>query len=629
MIATASPKANLASTARKLSITIRPTRHRESMMPHAIRRAFRAAPPSIPAVVFVIVAVLVPIGLQQPLLNSDGDLARHLRHGRYMLEHGGLIRADPFSYTRPGAPFVGFEYGSQVLYSLAERLGGLPGVAILAGLLVGLTYALLARFLLKRGVDPLLAYLTTVMAALAGAGHWLARPHLFSFVAVMLLLELLERAPRKPFLPFAALFAIWANIHGGFVYGWILTGLYLAGSIGELLLGSDRAEWAARARYYTLALLTAVGATLLTPHGIALHRHLIEFLGKRFLFDNTAEFTSPDFHEVGAKLFLGTLLISIAALSVKGNRPSLPRLLVILAGAAMALIAVRNMALFGLTALSLLALHMDDAWRRVPDFRGVRGRFEATAGTAATLIWTVPAVLLLLALALGHGRVGSLQLIENRFDPTVFPVAAVRQARNEHLQGRLFSDFAWGGYVDYAWPEQKIFIDGGTDFFGEELFREYSKIIRMRPGWRQLLAKWDISLLLLPRESSLTHELARDGRWRTWYCDSLAVILHRSVAPATISPAQADSVDQAFEACGKGDSASVSILRSQKQLPPRLPTGSWRGPRLAHAPGVAFLHVAVRSHHQNEPRMDHVMARPPLVVRRRAATLGPNARSQS
>src|SRR5215218_5773610 len=84
----------------------------------------RLRPPSIPAVVFGLLAVVVPIALQTPLLNSDGDLARHLRHGRYMLEHGGLIRMDPFSFTRPGAPFVGFEYGSQLLYALAERLGG-------------------------------------------------------------------------------------------------------------------------------------------------------------------------------------------------------------------------------------------------------------------------------------------------------------------------------------------------------------------------------------------------------------------------------------------------------------------------------------------------------------------------
>jgi hypothetical protein len=518
-------------------------------MPHPLRRVFRAGPPSIPAILFITLAVLVPIVLQQPMLNSDGDLARHLRHGRYMLEHGGLIRTDPFSYTRGGAPFVGFEYGSQVIYALAERLGGVAGVAILAGLLIGLTYALLARFLLRRGVDPLLAYVTAILAALVGAGHWLARPHLFTFVAVMLLMELLERAPSKPLLRFAALFGIWANIHGGFVYGWILIGLYLVGSVGEVLLGGERSAWTARARYYATALVVAVGATALNPRGLALHRHLFDHLNQQYLFDHTAEFTSPNFHEGGAKLFLWALLICIAALSLKRTRPTLPRLLVICAGTAFALTASRNISLFGLTVLPLLALHMDQAWRRLPDPRGIRARFEATTGRSATVIWSLPAAALMLALAVGHGRAGSAQLVDDRFDPTVFPIAAVRQARGAHLEGRLFTEFEWGGYVDYAWPEQKIFIDGGTDFFGEDLLRQYATIKGLDPGWRDLVRKWNISLMVLRRRSSLAHELLRDGRWHLWYCDSLGVVLRRSDSITAMTPATADSAEHTIEAC--------------------------------------------------------------------------------
>ena len=167
--------------------------------------------------------MLVPLALQKPMLNSDGDLARHLRHGQYMLEHGELIRADPFSFTRPGAPFIGFEYGSQLLYALAERVGGLPAVAILAGLLIALTYALLTGFLLSHRVDPLLACVTVALAIALGAEHWTARPHLFSSLAVVILLAMLERGSRRgAALTTALLFVVWANLHGGFVYGWIL-----------------------------------------------------------------------------------------------------------------------------------------------------------------------------------------------------------------------------------------------------------------------------------------------------------------------------------------------------------------------------------------------------------------------
>jgi hypothetical protein len=518
---------------------------------------WRFPPPSIPALVFGILALAVPILLQKPMLNSDGDLARHLRHGHYMLEVRDLIRSDPFSFTRPGAPFIGFEYGSQLLYALAERIGGLPGIAILAGLLIALTYMLLTRFLLRRGVDPLLACLTVALAIALGADHWTARPHLFSSLAVVVLLSMLEGGTRRPALAGAVLFVIWANLHGGFVYGWILIALYLAGSVGELLWGTDRGVWLERVRFYGTILMTAVVATLLNPHGLELHRHLLGFFGKPFLRDNTAEFASPDFHEPGGKVFLAVLLLSLVSLTLHRRRPTLPRLLVISAGIAFALISLRNIPLFGLTGLPILALHLNELWRRLPDAGGVRSRFEITSRSTATVPWALTVGLFLVMLALGRGRIGTLQLIRDEFDETVFPVAAVGQGRNLGLTGRLYHEFAWGGYLLYAWPEQKIYIDGGTDFFGEDLFREYSMIKQMEPGWRDRLVRQEVSLLLLRRESPLSHEVARDGAWSVWYCDSLAVLFRRSEASGARTRLEADKAEHELNACAERASTAL------------------------------------------------------------------------
>jgi hypothetical protein len=506
---------------------------------------------------------MVPVGLQVPVLNSDGDLARHLGHGRYMLEHGELIRHDPFSFTRPGESFVGFEYGSQLLYSLAERLAGLPAVAILAGVLIGTAYALLTRLLLKLGVDPLLTAVTVAVAVVLGIGHWTARPHLFSYVAVVLLLDLLERRPRPGVPLTAALFILWANIHGGFLYGWILIGLYLAGSAAELLWGGDRLVCRERARYYAGMLASATLVTLINPYGLELHRHLFGFFGKPFLLNNTAEFSSPDFHEPGGKLFLVALLLCLASLAFSARRPTMPRLFVICAGLGFALIAVRNVPLFGLTAVPLLALHLDYAWRRLPDPRGVRHRFATTAGRTSTSPWIGLVLILACLLAGARGKVGTRRLIADHFDPTIFPVAAVQRARDERLQGRLFSEFTWGGYVGYAWPEQKIFIDGGTDFFGEDLFREYSEIKRLSPGWRRLLEKWNISLMLLNRQSSLAHELARDSHWGLWYCDSLAVVLQRpDRAKSSAARSDPDSSEAQLDTCWTRRGSRQDSVRS-------------------------------------------------------------------
>jgi hypothetical protein len=524
----------------------------------ALRTSSRSVAPSIPAIVFILLATLVPIALQKPMLNSDGDLARHLRHGQYMLEHGELIRADPFSFTRPGAPFVGFEYGSQLLYALAERVGGLPAVAILAGLLIALTYALLTSFLLNRRVDPLLACVTIALAIALGAEHWTARPHLFSSLAVVILLGMLERGSRKgAALRTAVLFVMWANLHGGFVYGWILIALYLGGSLGELIWGTDRSVWTERVRYYGMMLISAGVATLLNPHGLELHRHLLGFFRKPFLRDNTAEFASPNFHEPGGQVFLAVLLVCLISLTLHRRRPTLPRLFVICAGIVFALISVRNIPLFGLTALPVLALHLDELWRRLPDPRGVRERFETTARSTATVPWMIPAVLLMVVLALVRGRLGSGQLIRDEFDATVFPVAAVSRARDHELKGRLYHEFAWGGYLLYAWPQQRIYIDGGTDFFGEDLFREYSMIKGMEPGWRDRLRAHDISLLLIRRESPLSHQLARDGTWTIWYCDNVAVVFRRSEAAGREGGSSANPAEDELNACASRASTAL------------------------------------------------------------------------
>ena len=514
--------------------------------------------PSPTALIFGLIALGVPLLLQKPLLNSDGDLARHLANGRYMLEHGSLIRVDPFSFTHPGAPFVGFEYGSQLLFTLAERAGGLPAVAILAGLLIALTYGLLIRLLLRRGVDPLLACLTIGIAIALGIEHWTARPHLFTFVAIVVLLGLLERPrgsveppPRTLLLYSTALFALWANLHGGFVYGWVLITLYLLGSLGEMVWGEDRPSWTRRTRYYLAMLVPAVVITLLNPRGLNLHRHIFDFFGLTFTLGNTTEFLSPNFHEPSGKVFLISLLLTFVSLAIRPGRPSLPRLLVICAGGAFALISVRNIPLFGLTALPVLALHLDPVWRQLPDPTGVRGRFEATVRQTSTLPWIFAAVALLAGLAITRGRIGSMQVIQAQFDRTVFPVDAVARARTANLQGHLFSEFTWGGYLIYAWPEQKTFIHGGTDFFGDELFREYRSIRQLEPGWRSRLAKWDIALALLRPESALAHELAREASWRIWYCDSVAVVLRRTPSSSVLSRATADSAEQALNHCAQ------------------------------------------------------------------------------
>lgn len=487
--------------------------------------------PSIPAVVFTIWAVVAAFVFPHRLLNADSDLLRHIRHGTYMLRQHGLLHADPFSFTRGGEPFVAFEYGSQLILALVNAAGGLAANLVFSALLIAATYALLTRFLLTRGADPLLTYLASVAAAVLGAIHWLPRPHLFTLLFVTVLLHLLEPARRRPVWVFIPLFAVWANLHGGFVYGLVLLGIYLTGCLAEALAGEDRDAWLAGARYYGLALGFGAAATVINPNGLELHRHIVRHLSDAYVLYNTQEFWSPDFHETTGKMFLVALSAVIALLALSTGRMSYPRLFLVLANIVFALQSRRNIPLFGATALPILALHYDAAWRQLPDWRGMRAVFERDArrGVSWPLMGAVSALLVLVAL--NRGVVLGRQVVPGDMDRRDYPVDAVRWAREAEVRGRLFHEMVWGGYLLYAWPEQKVFIDGGMDFYGPPIVRDYLETTALEPGWRETLARWDISLVLMPPLASITQELAYGGGWRIRHCDPTAALLERTDTP--------------------------------------------------------------------------------------------------
>ncbi|HEU5040567.1 MAG TPA: hypothetical protein VFT84_07095, partial [Gemmatimonadales bacterium] len=186
----------------------------------------RFAVPSPADGIFLILLLGIPLGWSQAVLNTDGDAARHLRIGAAILDQGGLFYQDRFSHTMAGQPFVPYEWLSEVLFAGAWRLGGLPGVVALTALVVSAAYGLLALFLHRKGVDPLLTFGVTALSALAGAFHWLARPHIFTLLGTILLVGLLERGRRAPWLV-ALLFVVWTNLHGGFLFGLAIIALYL------------------------------------------------------------------------------------------------------------------------------------------------------------------------------------------------------------------------------------------------------------------------------------------------------------------------------------------------------------------------------------------------------------------
>jgi len=119
-----------------------------------------------------------------------------------------------------------------------------------------------------------------------------------------------------------------------------------------------------------------------------------------------------------------------------------------------------------------------------------------------------------------------------------YPVAAAEWGRRNQVKGRVFNEMIWGGYLVWAWPELKIFLDGGTDFFGGRIMHVHTWISALQPGWRDSLNAFDVNLALLPPRGALAAELLRDPEWVPRYCDGTTVLLSRdgAITPADSVP---------------------------------------------------------------------------------------------
>jgi hypothetical protein len=117
----------------------------------------------------------------------------------------------------------------------------------------------------------------------------------------------------------------------------------------------------------------------------------------------------------------------------------------------------------------------------------------------------------------------------NEFLPIRFPVKAVDYVIAHPIEGNMFNEFTWGGYLLYRlWPGQKVFIDGQTDFYGENLTREYADVYNANKNIEDILNKYTIEWVIVRHNSKLAYELENHpDLWTLDYKDELSVIYSR------------------------------------------------------------------------------------------------------
>ena len=419
------------------------------------------------------------------LPSSDPDTYWHLASGRWMLDHHAILRTDIFSSTAAGQPYSLGEWLGEVVLAVVFGAGQWAGLAVFRGLLVAFAGFFLVRVARRGGAPPIAALLVVALALVASKARWTDRPAIFSVVLFPVVLELLYSAragSRRALLAIPFLILVWVNLHGGYAVGVALVAAFTV----EALI-RRRPD----AGVFGLALAASIALSFLDPETFGAGSAAAHALAPpRFILEELP----PDILEPAGLVFAAFAIAALGIAFLDGGGTLDLLLLVPLLW--LGLSAQRHLVFFLFAATPFVAAGVARLYDRIR--RPMRSLSPPPEPVAAAL-----------AVLLCAGALASAIGAPTAPDERAYPTAAVDALRSG--TGTLLNEYDWGGFLIYRVPERKVFVDGRLFPFYPTVLRDYRDAVELRPGWKDVLARYDVREVLLAPSRALAVALREDG----------------------------------------------------------------------------------------------------------------------
>lgn len=250
-------------------------------------------------------------------LPSDPDLGWHLKYGEYFFQHGTILRDNSFSTMMPDFHWANVSWGTDVIGYLAYALGGFLGLTILSAIIVTLTF-----FFFSKSANlslweqtlffPLMLYLEQQLNSISFRGQQIS----MLFLGVLAyLISLYEKKPKIIYLT-VPLFWIWVNLHGEFFLGLAFFAVWIAVIKIQKFFTykKDYKKVLYEEKQLVIVFLLSFIATFINPFGFNIHLGVIDQIGTPLLKD-IAEYlpfkllSQQWWNQVVIAIFLGMSLI--------------------------------------------------------------------------------------------------------------------------------------------------------------------------------------------------------------------------------------------------------------------------------------------------------------------------------
>jgi hypothetical protein len=472
----------------------------------------------------VILTSLVPL--------PPNDFWWHLKIGEIIWETGSIPEANMFAWTIPSdQPFFYAAWLSELGFYTLYRLGGLELVTFARNLLLAVALFIVAHEAHRRSGSWKVTALVLGVGFVSMMSNLIIRPQIGSWIPFVVFMTLLARyaegaLDKKALLICPLTMALWVNLHGAFVLGVALMGLFGASMILRCLLSkrTQPCSWARVGWLAAVGVLT-VAATLINPKGFRIFDYVVNLMTDQPSQRLIMEWQSPTPEGIANTVFFASVLLFLVAAWFSRKPPKIADVLLIASFLWLAWQGVRYVMWFSLVAVPILAqliagLFTSTRWLVAPYRNRLNNLIAMLLLVPVILVqpWFVDALHDVLP-----DKYWEMVITDTGVDPLVGtenPVGAVGYLA-EHPSSHMFNEMGYGSYFIWALPDQSVFVDPRVELYPYELWQDYRRISNgVRP--LSLLRSYGVERVVLDLEiqPDLSLALEDQARWKLVYADT-------------------------------------------------------------------------------------------------------------
>ncbi|MBU0753737.1 MAG: hypothetical protein KJ645_01265, partial [Planctomycetes bacterium] len=530
------------------------------------KSSFDGGQPFLVRTLLVLTFLVIALFGLFPVCNLDIGL--HLKTGEYIVQNLSVPKTNLFSCANQDFRMVDDKWLFQVIAYLIHLAFGFHGLVIFRILLLLGCFTLMASVGFRK--DRALSTLIPMAAALILCSRRLyMRPDLVSIFFLCLYAFLFMRTRRRdrdaPLYFVPLIHILWANIHGYFIVGLILIGIFWAWEwlvwiLSGLRKSGDpeiRRKSCGRIKTYGIVLLLSIAASFINPN---FHlgayfpiQTLLELRGSHsILLDSITEFSTPWdyfpfknnailiypwFIAFSAVVILFHFLVRVFTRKESEN-PCFaniegPAFLMFLTLLLMSFSMERNIPQFALISIPMLSIALNGlskfSNRSIPGFNR----------------WMVPSCrclfvvfLLVLSADLMSGRYYFRERSPKTFGSGIskraYPEKALSFVRDNRISGNAFTSFDTGSYFVYGcFPENLPLIDGNTFGYSIDFFKKYKDVMVGEAPFSELTKPYGLRFFFLRfmiSQEKVVIALLKDPQWKLVYFDGITCIFLEDIS---------------------------------------------------------------------------------------------------